>query len=238
MGLVDTVLPKPGKHLFARRVQRRLRRAGVKRPIEYDAQSFSLRIGDSNDDGWTLVLDNVYAQYLSAPRLKRGRLLDHFVNGLLNRPEPPQSFDEARGSLLPQVRPRFYHAAMDLHARLGDEVGAAGRMPHRVFAQHLAYNVAIDEPETIMPVTEKQFEEWDVGFDEALAIARENMWQVSDERWREPAEGVYVSPWQDSWDASRLSDDFGERGLEIVASMGPRFDERGDVLVVHRMTVA
>ena len=56
----------------------------------------------------------------------------------------------------------------------------------------------------VMSVSFDQLSDWGVTLDEALAIARENLWKMSNEPFSEVAPGVYFAEWGDAFDAARM----------------------------------
>jgi hypothetical protein len=62
----------------------------------------------------------------------------------------------------------------------------------------------LDYPDAVKSVGTSDLRDWGVGFDEAMAIARDNLWSRSNENFLPLAPGTYVSPWHDTHDCSRL----------------------------------
>jgi hypothetical protein len=61
-----------------------------------------------------------------------------------------------------------------------------------------------DLPEAMLPVQQRALSDWGCSFDKALDAACQNLRQVSHQPWEQPRAGVWVSPWRDNYDASRL----------------------------------
>lgn len=73
-----------------------------------------------------------------------------------------------------------------------------------LLADHLAVSLAVDWPSTMMYVTDDHLSGWGISFDDALERARDNLWSTSRGKFAKPAAGVYLAPWGDSYDSSRL----------------------------------
>lgn len=201
MALLNRLLPPAKPDRFAQMMMKALRRVGVEGPIEYDAEEFRLVI--KAERGRMIYLSNAYAEYRAAPVRARKRATENYVAfGREPPPKPPEQFDEAKASLLPRVRDRFYYESLRLHWRIGGATML--EFPTRPLTNHLTVELAYDFPKSVMTVTQKQLDEWGVGFDEAMAVAKDNLWKRSNEVFVAIAPGVYVSPWRDTHDASRL----------------------------------
>lgn len=190
---------KVSQEKFAKMVARRMRRHGCAEPVEYDHDSFALK-----SDHGTIFLSNLYAEYYASPFLQRGRMVDGYIASYLEATDSdmPSSLDDARGSLLPKVRERFFHDSLDLQGRLQDK--PFPKVQYQVLAKHLAVDVVYDTPDAVGTVSSEDMDKWGVTFDEALAIARDNLWTVSNEPFAQLAPGTYVSTWQDTHDATRM----------------------------------
>jgi len=190
---------KVSNEKFAKMVAGRMRRQGLSGALEYDSDNFAL----VSDQG-TSFLANMYAEYYAAPFLQRGRMLDAYIASFLAAAdaEMPSSLDDARASLLPKVRERFFHESMDLQGRVRDKPFPTVR--YRVMAEHLAVDVVYDTPNAVATISSDNMGEWGVTYEEALAIARDNLWAISNEPFGELGPGTYVSTWQDTHDATRM----------------------------------
>ncbi|MEU4695004.1 hypothetical protein [Actinoplanes sp. NPDC023714] len=136
---------------LARRVIRRLRRAGV-RDARYDARSFSVRFRTLTGERTVLQLQPIFQR-----RIRRGQL-DDFVAGLLRTPELPEKWAVAAPLLRPVLR--------------GIAPGALLRRPALPF---LSEFVVVDHPETMTYVTPEQLADWAVTADEVFDAARANL---------------------------------------------------------------
>jgi hypothetical protein len=201
MAFTNRAHDNPERRRFARAMREALRRAGETRPIRRDAAAFALLIGDRGDHRATLNLGNAYDEYRAAPRHRRPALLARYARSTqIGR--PPASLEEVRPALLPLVRERYAFSGPNY--RPGGDGWPVGGPPPDLVGEHLAVGLAWDCPEVIMNVPEELLAKWGVSAQEASAIARHNLRHRSGGRFLSPAPGVFISPWRDCHDASRL----------------------------------
>ncbi len=203
MGFLRWLFGLPDRDAFARKVQQGLRALGEDRPTRYDPAEFCLHVGGK--DGLRLNLGNAYEDFCAAPRSRREGILERYLRAARQAESPPQEaerWEDARAQLRPRVRERSY---LDIRRLMLQ--GGAGKLPglpHQVLAGHYIVTLVYDLPDSMMEVTDDMLARWNVGFDGALAAARENLWDASRERLKEVSPGVWSAPWQDNYDASRL----------------------------------
>ena len=179
-------------------VARRIEQRGGPGPLEFDEANFAL-----NSEAGVHYLGNVYAEYCAAPWRGRRQALDGFVRSFMEVGEDlPSSFDDARPDLLPKVRERFFHEALRLRGRL--QTQEFPEVPYRILAEHLAVDVVYDTPNSVRTVPPEDMDRWGIGFEEAMAVARDNLWRISNQPFGVLAPGAYVSTWQDTHDATRM----------------------------------
>jgi hypothetical protein len=173
-----------------------LRRAGETAPIHYDAEKFSLTAKGREAE---LYLGNAYLEYQSIPPAARPGLLRNFVRVWFLRPEKmPTSFEDLKPDLLLYLRSRSFYEVERLRQQPGAE---SSYLP---LGEHLAVAVAYDLPEAKIELNQASLNEARVGFDEAFRAACDNLREMSQQGLVSAARGVWVSPWQDSYDAARL----------------------------------
>jgi hypothetical protein len=181
---------------------REIRGLGFGGKLNYDAENFKLDVGDGNHNA--LYLNNAYQEYLNAARAARAEVLRKFASlPLLSLEDREPPLDEAKANLLPRVQSRAYHEQIRLRFSLRPGMAKTAFI-HRPFAKDLVLDVVYDHPEMIQSVSARSLEEWGITFEQALAIAKENLWRRSNEPWEEVAPGVHLSPWRDTHDAGRL----------------------------------
>lgn len=201
MGLFGKFFGPPGKDKFARLVSDAVRQAGETATILYDAQEFRLVVeGEGNR---FFNLGNVYREYCATPLAKRRQALRLYVRSwFANRKEIPADFEDVGPDLLPAVRNRCYFEV----ARLKAQVDGLPSLewPHQVVAEHLTVSLVYVLPEAMVQVQQHHLSDWGRSLEEALDAACENLLAISHDQWENPCPGVWVSPWRDNHDASRL----------------------------------
>ena len=199
------------KEAFGRKFVQRLRSASAQPEPVYEAEAFRVV------QGTTIVhLGNFYEMYLRAPRWRRWSVLQEFLGlGFLDYSQA-ETWAEARGQVLPKVRERAFfwnieERLVEYPCELGPDLQAV---------------LVLDMPGSCMYLPAKQLEEWNIPVTEAVRVARDNLWAQSQERFQQAAPGLFVSPWQDSNDASRL----------VLGRLLEGLPVRGDALAVapHR----
>jgi hypothetical protein len=210
MNLLKRLFPPPSREKFARRVVAQLRKRGVEGAINFDPKRFLIRYG--KDSQQLINLGNFYAEYVAATFSGRRQVFDRFMAAFFSVPVADDSLDQVKGQLLPRIRERFYYQAFELNVlidRIDHPPRDPGKLPLDDFInepvnEDLRVELVIDLPDAIRTVSKRDLTKWAVSFDDAMAIARENLWQGSNKDFKQIRRGLYVSPWQDTHDASRM----------------------------------
>ena len=193
-------LTRPSRDRFARMAARALRASGAPEPIVRPEGEFSLRVG--GESGPRFFLDNAYKDYCLASLRGRRAVLAGYFDFQAVAARMPERYEEARPNLLPKLRERFFRECLDLSARI--EGGTPLRNPSRPLTDEFVVELVWDQPLTVAVVNEGTLSSWGVPFEQALEDARNNLWALSKGRFEVLRPGLYVSPWQDTHDASRL----------------------------------
>jgi hypothetical protein len=190
-----------GQDQYVDELTKLLLQRGVEGPIVREPNEFAVRIGESN----IMYLANFYAEYCSAPFFKRAQLLNQVasrISALKTAAKEDMTADAARHCLRPVIRHRMFREGIELEPRLrGEELGFA---PVVVIGGHLGLELGIDSPGLIANVRKGELDEWGIGFDEALAIANDNLARAIPARFAQVRPGLYQSQFGDMYDASRL----------------------------------
>jgi hypothetical protein len=218
MGLFDRFFGPPGKEQFAHLMAGAIREAGEKAKLRYDAEQFSLNAEEVPSN--TFYLANAYAEYCAAPKAGRPDVVRRFVRSWFSpRKGVPDDFADARTDLLPGLRNRCSFELTPLRMRAEGKGETA--WPYRVLAGHLGVGLVYDLPESMMQLQENTLAKWGVTIDDALAVARDNLMQISGRDFEQPSPGVWLSPWRDNYDASRLT----------IPELLRRYEVQGDLVV-------
>lgn len=201
MGFFDKLFGPPSKDKFARLLSAAIRKAGETVAIRYDAEEFRLVV--EGEDRRVFNLVNIYREYCATPSASRRQALSQLVKSwFAHRKEIPASFEDVGPDLLPAVRNR---SSFEL-SRLQAELDGLPHLewPHRVVADHLTVSLVYDLPEAIVQVQQRHLSDWGRSLEDALDAACDNLRSISHHQWNNPCPGVWISPWQDNHDASRL----------------------------------
>ncbi len=193
---------------FADLFTRALRKTGLRDPIAFDEAGFRLKIGE---DGMTSInLHNYFEEYRSATREGRAELMERWVRSATATDDLPGTFAEALPNLLPRIRERAFFE----FSRFRPETAFLAES-WRPVGEAFGVTVVYDRPETVQYVTRRQLEDWGVGFDQAVAAAVANLERRSGEPFERPVDGLHLSPYRDSFDATRAVSIDLIRGLKV-----------------------
>jgi len=211
----------PSRDEFAGRLMEAIRRAGETRPIRYDPDGFTL-VSQKGE----YYLRNAFRAYCLAG--DRARMFRNAVAIWFADMRLPEKYEDVNPDLLPKVVRRTEYDA-SLPERNGDGGEARGTMPWLI-GDHLAVVAAYDLPECVMTVMPHRLAaRWGVAYEKALRDACANLLEISGEPFENPQPGLYVSPWRDNHDASRL----------LLTNRIRRLDVKGDhvAMVPNRNTL-
>jgi len=195
------LLGKPERDDFARIAIRTLQQLGEHKPISYDPADFKLIIGEG--PGLQFFLDNVYKDYLDAPRRRRREVIGNYARCFApGSAEPPASLEDALPDILPAVRSRAYFELSDLRFTLAG--GERLTLPYQQIGSDLAVGLCYDQPDALSYLNRSSLENWHISFAELLTKAMDNLWQKTTNRFETPFPGVFVLCHHDTFDASRV----------------------------------
>ncbi len=185
---------------FARRVGKTIQAARPGIAPVLDMENFRLLISE----GSYFNLHNVYHAFQQAPRGERHGVIAKFVDGMLNPPDVPATFDEARPLLLPALRRKSMIDSLTRTApqgKPGEPVFAC-----RDFSPDTVLALAIDAEQSMSIVMAATLKDWGVAFETALEAAMDNLRNRSVDNFRtvEGAAGLTQSNWCDAYDSSRI----------------------------------
>jgi hypothetical protein len=199
LGIFDFFRFPPSPEKFARLVLRAFADAGNSEPLHYDANDFRLLSADGKSHVHNL--HNVYREYQAAPRARRRAIIDIYVRAF-QMSGLPATFADARGALLPLVRGR---ATLEF-IRLKGLGGVSEPSPDASapFSADSVIMLAYDSELSIQTLSGDTLRDWGVSFDEALAVAIENLRDITVSHFEQIAPGVHMGAWDDAYETSRI----------------------------------
>ena len=198
MSLFDLV-QKPTPQRFAQIILEKLRQKGLSE-VRLDDEKFQIVISENN----TMFLHHAFADYQQAGMWQRRQIIERYVASSLQTTASriPDNWNTAKKNVLPRVRERAFHALNTLSIQMQHEEYEPP--PLNEFSDNLTLEICYDNPLNIVSVNQMQLNTWDVTFEVALVAAHDNLWTRSNEDWRQGEAGIWLSPWQDYHDVSRL----------------------------------
>jgi hypothetical protein len=187
------------KNRFAQLFMERLRRRGWRDAIAYDEARFALHLGGSR----FFLLANSYRDWEEARRWDKDRQLDMAVASIFES-DFGESFDEVETHLLPVIRSRvqFENHRLMLSPDAPTDSSATGDF--RPFCGALAEAVAVDRPNSVHIVNNRQLALWQKSLEKLLTLAIANLGARSPFRFERMSGGFYQAAYGDHYDASRL----------------------------------
>lgn len=170
------------------------------------------------DKDITVFWDNAYAVYRQNPGYCT-QIIDDFLKGMTNRPEPPKTLEEAKSKLLPSLRSRQYVADA---RKLPGGMETVEKLVVLDHSEELCILIAIDSELTISFAQKEQLEGWGVSPQQALEIAVKNLGKLTGPLWPDATEvarkhGFFAFNTMDGYDASRLLlPDFCQRACQAL----------------------
>lgn len=192
---------------FAKVCTEALKAKGETRPIVADKARDRLVVGDDSGPVSFIHLTHARMEWDSVPLGARPRVLHRrFWSSLRGT----QAMGEAQllEGVLPRVRDRAWFAAVRRQAEL--ELGADEEaieeviLPHAAINDELAAHLAFDLPSSVTEIGADRLAAWDIPFDTLFERAKQNLKALSEARFEQGAPGVFVSPFHDGLDASRM----------------------------------
>ncbi|TFW32024.1 hypothetical protein [Massilia horti] len=185
---------------FARKIGKSMQATKPGLKLVLDLENFRLRISESD----YFNLHNAYHAFKNAPRKEREKVMAQFVEGMLNPPVAPLTFEEVRSFLLPVLRRKSLLDYVMRETPL-DKRGEGG-LAYRDFGPDVVLALAFDAEQSLSIVMEAQLKEWGVTFETALEAAMDNLRNRSIDNFCaiEGAPGLTRSNWLDAYDSSRI----------------------------------
>jgi hypothetical protein len=192
---------------FARKTAEFLRAQGEQRVIAIDGPRNRLVVGAPPQQVSFLGLANAQQEYQLAPQGTGERVLSRRFWSAVQR-APSSVAETVSRAVLPRVRDQAWFSAVRRQAEL--ELGADERaidkamVPHAPLNDELSVHLAFELASSVSEIGADRFEAWGLSFDELLGSARRNLAARSPVPLEEASPGVFLSPYHDTFDATRM----------------------------------
>jgi hypothetical protein len=200
VGFLDIFSSTPSPEKFAKLVAKTLVDAGFSEPIRIDNEQFRLVLGSEGKQVYNL--HNVYRDYCRVDRKERQAVLVGYLKSMQQHGDLPASFELARHKLLPILRSR---AMVEYILLSAIQEGHADLAPaSKAFSADAVIMLAYDTEDSIMTLTGPTLRDWNVSFDDALAVALDNLRDLTISNFEEMVPGLFLGIWDDAYDTSRI----------------------------------
>ncbi|MBK5541569.1 hypothetical protein JFV28_20120 [Pseudomonas sp. TH05] len=190
----------PTQDGFAQKMIKAARDSGYSATLEYLPDEFRLRHGDNG----FFNLHNAYRDYLKADKQHKPQVLSGYLATLLGAENSPiLTFEQVRPLLRPVIRNRAMLEEVRLHHARSEGWDSPYIVAHRPLGKDCVTLLAVDYPETTSTLTKGPQDDWGISFDEALAIALDNLREATPDAFEEIIPGLYLGAWKDGYDTSR-----------------------------------
>ena len=184
-----------------------LKARGEVRPIAIDLVRDRLVVGVAPEPVSFIHLMHARTEWEAAPLGARPRVLHRrFWSAIRN--DTAATTEQVLRGVLPRVRDRAWFSAVRRQAEL--ELGADETainevmLPFAPINDELAAHLAYELPSSVTEIGPDRLAAWGLTFDQLFERARENLRAASKAPWEEAMSGVFVSPFHDSLDATRV----------------------------------
>lgn len=184
-----------------------LKARGEVRPIALDQARDRLVVGEAPGPVSFIHLVHARTEWEAAPLGGRPRVLHRRFWSSIQTPSTATQEQVLRG-VLPRVRDRAWFSAVRRQAEL--ELGAdesaidEAMLPFQAINDELAAHLAYELPSSVTEIGPDRLKAWGLTFEQLYERAKENLRAASHAPWEEGAPGVFVSPFHDSLDATRV----------------------------------
>ena len=192
---------------FARICADVLKVKGEVRPITLDEKRDRLVVGEPGGPISFVHLMHARTEWEAAPLGARPRVLHRrFWSSIRN--DTTATKEQVLRGVLPRVRDRAWFSAVRRQAEL--ELGADETaidevmLPFAAINEELAAHLAYELPSSVTEIGPDRLKAWGMTFDQLLERAKDNLREASQAPWEEATPGVFVSPFHDSLDATRI----------------------------------
>lgn len=202
MGLFDLFKKTPNEDQFSEIAIAALKATDTFNSIKYDHENFLLQLDQDAHHIW--YLSNAFNEYCNAKKSERKAILERYIQSIIDIKSSaiPDDYIEAKDRLYPGVRESAEIEFLRLRAKFdGEDFKETATKP---LADLLIKVIIYDSEKSMSLLSVNMLTEWGVSYDEAFDQALDNLRRISSKPFQQLQPGLYASPWEDEYDASRL----------------------------------
>jgi hypothetical protein len=202
LGILDMFRRTLSKDDFAALVIRRAEAVAQPASARYDAEAFQIDFELADGRPWLMNLHNAFKDALAASPKQRHAIVDKYLASMTDE-FPDECVEDALARLMPVIRDPAMFAWGLLSARLSGHTDAEGAPCRRPFAENLTVALVLDAEHATKTVSPKSLISWGVDTEAAFARALNNLRDRTSDAGMERHGGIWISTWNDVYDASR-----------------------------------
>lgn len=197
----------PSRAEFAQIVIDFLKAEGETRPMQLNEATFHLVCGAPTEVMSFAYLGHAYSEFCEANGENAARILRRRLWSMVRTEGPPNAETLSR-CVVPRIRDLAWFAAVRRQAQI--ELGLEGEaleqllLPYQPINEEMGVHLAFELPTSVTEITHETLKSWGSSFEVLYPKALENLRERSLEGFEESEPGVFVSPFRDSLDASRI----------------------------------
>jgi len=203
LGILDRFRRTLSKDDFAGLVIRRAETIAQSVSAKYDADVFQIDFELADGRPLLMSLHNAYRDALAVPHKQRNDIVDKYLASMTDD-HPDECAEDTLARLMPVIRDPAMFAWGLLSARLSGHTGTGGGPCLRPFADSLSVALVLDAEYATTTVNLKALISWGLDADAAFARALTNLRDRTSDAGMERHGGVWISTWNDVYDASRM----------------------------------
>lgn len=192
---------------FARVATAYFHEEGERRSIVFRRESRALVLGALPEVVSTVLLDGAWREYQQSQGVQRKRVLARRFWSSVHATAAITPRTMAR-SMLPKIQEATWLAMYEHHmaVELADDPNAAdaAQLPFRPVSEELIKHLTFFLPTYVIDFSVMHLHTWGIEEDELFETATSNLELHSQLPFDSPTRGVYVSPYRDGYDATRM----------------------------------
>ncbi len=183
--------------------------------FDYDAKEYALK--SRNQEQQVMYLHNAHLEYNRCSVEEQPYVLKKWLRHLLFIKQIPDDFEDVVPDLLPALRTRGYFELTQLRFR--EQGRSMPYFPYQDVGERFGLTVAYDMHDSIIMISQKHLDDWNLSFYEAMEIAMRNLLEKGftltclklEDRMM-----VYIPTAGDSFDGTRLMLTEQIRELDVI----------------------